>query len=61
MEEKFLQWISWASVIIPVIIKTILIIIAGQFIIYQGSGKRINPLKIIYKGILSVILLVARV
>lgn len=60
MEDKILEWIAWGIMTGKVIIETMLVIIAGQFIIYQGSGKRINPLKTIYKGILSVILLVAK-
>lgn len=59
MEDKFLQMIAWAITYGKVIFQTLLIILGTQFIVYQVSGHKINPLKWIYGKILGLILKVA--
>ena len=61
MEDKILQMIAWGITYGKIIIETTLVIIVVQFLTYQLSGHRINPLMSIYKFILNVICKVARV
>ena len=61
MEDKILQMIAWGIIYGKIIIETTLVIIAVQFLVYQLSGHRINPLKSIYKLMLSLICKVANV
>ena len=59
MENNILLMISWLFIYAKITIITISIIIGTQFIVYQGSRHKTNPLKWIYERILSLILKVA--
>lgn len=61
MEDKILQMIAWAITYGKVILQTTLIILGTQFIVYQGSRHKINPLKWVYGKILDLILKVAQI
>lgn len=61
MEDKFLQIISWLFIYGKVTITTIAIILGTQFIVYQASGHKINPLMWLYGKIFGLILKVAQI
>lgn len=61
MEDKILQMIAWGLTYGKVILETTLIILGTQFIVYQGSRHKINPLKWIYEKILGLIVKVAQI
>ena len=59
MEDKILQMIAWGLTYGKIILITIGVILGTQFIVYQGTGHKINPLKWLYNKILSLIVKVA--
>jgi len=61
MEEKILQWIAWFIQYGMIMIETLITIIAVQFLVYQLSGHRLNPIMSIYKFILNMLCKVANV
>ena len=61
MEDKILQMIAWGITYGKVIIETILVILGTQFLVYQLSGHKINPLMSMYKFILNMLCKVAKV
>lgn len=61
MEDKFLQMIAWCFIYGKITIITIALILGTQFIAYQASGHKINPLKWVYGKILGLILKVAQI
>ena len=61
MEDKILQMIAWGLTYGKITLITIAVILGTQFIVYQGSKHKINPLKWIYEKILSLIVKVAQI
>ena len=59
MEDKILQIIAWCFIYGKIILTTTATILGIQFIVYQGSGHKINPLKWIYERMLGLIIKVA--
>lgn len=59
MEDKILQMIAWGLTYGKIIFITTATILGTQFIVYQGSRHKINPLKWLYNKILSLIVKVA--
>ena len=59
MEDKILQMIAWGLTYGKITLITIGVILGTQFIVYQGSRHKINPLKWIYERILGLIVKVA--
>lgn len=61
MEDKILLMIAWCFIYGKIILITTATILGIQFVVYQGSRHKINPLKWIYKRILGLIVKVAQI
>ena len=45
MENKILEWIAWGIMASKYIAIGLTIVLGTQFVVYQGSRHKINPLK----------------
>lgn len=59
MEDKILQIIAYSIIYVKAILIAMVVVLGIQFIVYQASGHKINPLKWVYGKMLNLILKVA--